>query len=231
MASTNNWEAILNAKNEQIAENYGVPYQEWWEAVTRPVGMRCPANPCPWSFYHINTDLPRLYGDTLSLVCNNGSVSQVIDQLVWLRKNCPEYGRDLYFSHQVLGCASLTSVHKTKVALALVTGLFKGSFFCDIIADRDNGDLNEITEMLVVRAKELGLPSVMFVSAVRFMSFRERYELRFPMMASSPWVAQADTLMKRAPGLDVNTLADELLAIGFPVDAKAVSVVSSPGHG
>lgn len=223
MMASNNWEAILNAKNAQIAEIYGSEYNTWWEDVTRPVGMRCPANPCPWSFYHINTDLPRLYVDTLSLVCDNGSVSQVIDQLVWLRKNCPEYGRDLYFSHQVLGCASLTPAHKTKVALALITGLFKGSFLYDIIADRDNGDLNAITEMLTARATEFNLPAVMFVSAVRFLCFREPYERRFPEMASSPWVAQADILMKKAPGLDANALADELSAIGFTVDATTVS--------
>ncbi len=216
MASTNNWETILNSKNAQISEIYCAEFRTWWEDMTRPVGLRCPANPYPWSFYYGHSELQRLYSEALALVCENGTVSQVIDQLVWLRANCPEHGRDLYFSRQVIGCSGLTPEHKTKVALSLVTGLFKGSFYYDIIADRDNGNLNEITEMLTVRAAELNLPAVMLVSAVRFMCFRERYELRFSEMASSPWVVQADVLMKKAPGLDANVLADELSLIKFP---------------
>lgn len=216
MASTNTWDAVLNTKNTQIAEIYGSEFKTWWEDMTRPVGMRCPANPYPWSFYHGHSVLKRLYGETLTLVCENGSISQIIDQLVWLRENCPEHGRDLYFSRRVLECDGLSPSHKTKVALSLVTGLFKGSFYFDIIEDRDNGDLNIITEKLTVHATELNLPAVMLISAVRFLCFRERYELRFPEMLTSPWVVKAATLMEKAAKVEANVLAEELASIKSP---------------
>ena len=158
---------------EKIDELYGVAYDSWYADMTRPVGLRCPANPFPWTYFHWTPDLQSMYKDSTEYVGVNGDINQMVDHLVELRRMCKEHGRDLYFSQTMIRL-ELTAETKKKVATAFVDGMLQGHFhtdlFCEVEWKRGKEKRDAETAAMQKVAEETGCPSVMIVVNARYES-------------------------------------------------------------
>lgn len=168
---------------EKINEMYGEKYNEWYDAMTKPIGTRCPANPHPWTYFHGSAELQALYIDSSEYVAANGNIEQMVDHLIELFLVCKEPGRGLYFSQTMIDLG-LTAAAKKMVALAFVIGMLQGRFntdlFCeveyveDVIATGDTKIAAEKEAMQKV-ADDTGCAAVMLVVDARNETTLELY--------------------------------------------------------
>jgi hypothetical protein len=175
MASVIVHETTYPMMMSKIAQLYGEQYDKWYDAMTAPVGLRCPANPHPWTYFHGTPRLQVLYKDSTEHVAAHGDIGQMVDHLVELSKTCKESGRDLYFSQTMLGL-ELTPDAKKKVALAFVVGMLLGHFYTDLFCEVEyvadvlaTGNVKIAAENEAMRkvAEETGCSAVMLVTDSR----------------------------------------------------------------
>lgn len=175
MAGVNENETTYPMMMSEIAQLYGELFDEWIAAVTKPCGLRCPANPHPWTYFHGTPRLQVLYKDSTEHVAAHGDIGQMVDHLVKLFEVCKESGRGLYFSRTMLRL-ELTPDAKKKVALAFVVGMLEGHFHTDLFCEVEYVDGNFATGMVKIAAEkeamkkvaeETGCPAVMLVIDAR----------------------------------------------------------------
>lgn len=176
----------LTEVKAQITDLYGERYDVWFEERTRPVGLRCPANPNCWTYYHEgdgkgDMPLPALYTEAITLVCGTDKVdyNAVIELLVWLRNASKEFGRDYYFSGTILKNNLLTPREKTICAYAFIVGMMIGRFHTDIIIDAGCIQLPCLFPELEVRRKmyleSLNCQSLSVIPAARAIIYNREY--------------------------------------------------------
>jgi hypothetical protein len=162
-------------KSEEL---YGEMYDSWHTAMTGPVGVRCPANPSPWTYFHSTPELQSLYKDSTEYVGVNGDIGQMVDHLVELRRMCKEHGRDLYFSRTMLQLEMAVETKK-KVALAFVVGMLQGIFhtdlFCEVEFVYGKEKIAAETAAMEKLAKETDCTAVMLVVNARYESTLHEY--------------------------------------------------------
>lgn len=224
------WTVELDAIKEEITDIYLRPggaynlfYIEW---TTPTPNGRSRCNPRPMCFYNETPRLQELYARAVTLVSSSGTYDDLIDILEWLQENCPEQGRGLYFSNNILCNRLLASEHRTKCAYAYIASLIKDAqkdrgdvrFGHDVIADIDNGDVEVIHTKLVKRIPELSCAALPLLAAVRVVIYPTRHgreALNAAAIAESPWLAFARTIVPSAAGKTADELVREIITEEF----------------
>lgn len=194
------------------------PFAAWMieKQKPSPSGRSLP-NPYPFAYYHDHESINGLWCDLIKIACDTNNYNIIVAELSWLRSNCPELGRDYYFSHNILYNSRLSNKHINMCSRAFVIGFIQGVFNCDVVADRDNGDLMSITEDLQsMTDEEYVCASVMIIPPLRYLHLKNSGSYtHIDKIEKSPWMSIA-TRMHSAGEMEANAIA--LILMGCLLD-------------